>query len=128
MLASLEHIVCMDNLDPTSDSELLQKADACGLKIFPFDEVLAKGQECLASFSGNEPKPDDMCMFSYTSGTTGNPKGVQLSQSNLLYSAVSVNLRAKHLGFTDQDSHLSYLPLAHSFEQVLFATCITYGT
>lgn len=82
----------------------------------------------LAAEGGHEPGPDDFCMFSYTSGTTGNPKGVQLTQSNLLYSANSVKIRAAEYGFTDQDTYISYLPLAHSFEQCLLASALTFGT
>lgn len=36
-------------------------------------------------------------------------------------------MRCGTYGFTDKDSYLSYLPLAHSFEQALFATAITFG-
>jgi len=31
-----------------------------------------------------EPKPDDTFMFSYTSGTTGDPKGVKLTHNMLV--------------------------------------------
>src|SRR5690242_6218482 len=34
-------------------------------------------------------KPDDVCLFSYTSGTTSRPKGVMLSHANLLLPAES---------------------------------------
>lgn len=120
----VKNIICMDNLPENST---LQKADEVGIKVYPFDEVLEQGAKNTA-FEKSEPGPDDFCMFSYTSGTTGNPKGVQLSQSNLLYAAVCVKLRGKEYGFTEDDSYLSYLPLAHSFEQVLFASALTFGT
>lgn len=31
-----------------------------------------------------EPQPEDVYMLSYTSGTTGNPKGVKLTQKMIL--------------------------------------------
>ena len=31
--------------------------------------------------------PDDICCYVYTSGTTGNPKGVMLSHDNLIFEA-----------------------------------------
>lgn len=51
-----------------------------------------------------------------------------MTQSNLLYTAVSIKIRGKEFGFTEEDSYLSYLPLAHSFEQALFASALTFGT
>ncbi len=54
-------------------------------------------------------KPDDLCLFSYTSGTTSRPKGVMLSHSNLLSPAESF---ANAEGVRASDEHLSYLPMA----------------
>jgi long-chain acyl-CoA synthetase len=53
----------------------------------------------------------------YTSGTTGNPKGVVLTHFNVLYEAVST-LEAAGLGDEPQ-RQVSYLPLAHIAERVL---------
>ena len=61
-------------------------------------------------------KPSDIATIIYTSGSTGLPKGVELSQSNIvsqLY-ASSKNFR----GYPD-DVALSVLPLAHIFERML---------
>jgi long-chain acyl-CoA synthetase len=54
-------------------------------------------------------KPDDVCLFSYTSGTTSRPKGVMLSHANLLLPAESF---AAMEGFRASDEHVSYLPMA----------------
>jgi len=51
----------------------------------------------------------------YTSGTTGEPKGVLLSQSNLLSNAITGH---QHLGGLSQgDTFLSFLPLSHVLER-----------
>ena len=54
-------------------------------------------------------KPDDLALFTYTSGTTARPKGVMLSHANLLAPAegfaAAEDIRA-------DDEHLSYLPMA----------------
>jgi len=55
-------------------------------------------------------------MFSYTSGTTGDPKGVKLSHKMLLMAATSVHLHMGDMGLDASDSYISYLPAAHSFE------------
>ena len=54
-------------------------------------------------------KPDDLCLFSYTSGTTSRPKGVMLSHANLLDPA---EVFAAAEGFRAGDEHIAYLPMA----------------
>ena len=52
---------------------------------------------------------DDIALIAYTSGTTGNPKGVMLSFANL---AVSGRLAVELEGLDESDNILSYLPMA----------------
>jgi long-chain acyl-CoA synthetase len=59
---------------------------------------------------------DDPVTLLYTSGTTGNPKGVPLTHHNVLYETVSSRQVA---GLPDGGSSISYLPLAHIAERVL---------
>jgi long-chain acyl-CoA synthetase len=66
-------------------------------------------------------------MFSYTSGTTGDPKGVKLSHKMLVMSGAAVNMKMGKFKLTHDDSYISYLPLAHSFEQALFAMACVCG-
>ena len=59
--------------------------------------------------------PDDICTIVYTSGTTGTPKGVELAHRNLVDTArAAVQVHP----ITDQDSSLSWLPLAHVFGRI----------
>lgn len=59
--------------------------------------------------------PDDTAVILYTSGTTGRPKGAELTHFNLFFNAHYV--RTMLLRFTEQDSALASLPLFHSFGQ-----------
>src|SRR5256714_1608474 len=60
-------------------------------------------------------KPDDLCTIVYTSGTTGDPKGVELAH-RCLVDISRAALQAFPLGETD--SSLSFLPYSHVFERI----------
>lgn len=54
--------------------------------------------------------PNDLMILTYTSGTTGPPKGAMISQANMLYMAA--NLQDIY-GVYPHDEQLGFLPLAH---------------
>lgn len=56
------------------------------------------------------PQPEDLAFLQYTSGSTGNPKGVMLTHANLL-----ANIRAMReaIGADSNDVFVSWLPLYH---------------
>lgn len=73
-----------------------------------------------------KPKPDDVYMFCYTSGTTGDPKAAMLTHRNILSSSSSV-LSVGGVNITEEDTVISYLPLAHSFEKNIFSMSLITG-
>ncbi|MCQ2334727.1 MAG: AMP-binding protein [Paludibacteraceae bacterium] len=60
-----------------------------------------------------EPQPDDLAAIFYTSGTSGNAKGVMLSHRNLCHNVI-VAWHVFHARKTDV--WLSVLPMAHTYE------------
>lgn len=61
-------------------------------------------------------QPEDLASIVYTSGTTGRPKGVMLSHSNMLSNAYC---GMRSVALTPQDRLLSFLPLSHTFERTV---------
>ena len=65
---------------------------------------------------GHTQSPDELLSILYTSGTTGQPKGVMLSAKAF---AIAGGRSVKELQITEQDQYFSYLPLSHAAERFL---------
>ena len=64
-------------------------------------------------FKGYEDRPaDELCGLNYTSGSTGNPKGVMLTVRNF---SANVFLIPRHFPYREGQTYLSVLPFAHIF-------------
>ena len=55
-------------------------------------------------------EPEDLMVLTYTSGTTGPPKGAMISQRNMMFMMVSLQ---KVFNVYPEDQQLGFLPLAH---------------
>jgi long-chain acyl-CoA synthetase len=109
---------------------ILFEGPASGQSELTLADLLAQGREAHAARPDSFDEraramgPDDVCCIIYTSGTTGDPKGVLLTHGNWAYEANGV----KGIGLmTPTDSVMMFLPLAHSFGQVVKAAWLSMG-
>ncbi len=72
----------------------------------------------------HSPELEDPFSLSYTSGSTGNPKGAVLTFRNIAYGATAP---AQQLRMAPNDRLLSYLPLAHITERALIEHLSLYN-
>lgn len=93
------------------------------LKYFSFDQFENIGKNSPSVHI--PPSPEDLATICYTSGTTGLPKGVLLTHGNLIADAAGC-VTSGIIELLSSDVHLSYLPLAHMFEQLIILL-ITYA-
>ncbi|CAI7794087.1 unnamed protein product [Closterium sp. NIES-53] len=99
-----------------------QAAEAAGVKLIPFSQVEEWGAQNPQEHI--PPKPEDLAVLMYTSGTTGDPKGVMLMHRNIIANTTSCPAVLGTSGVTlgSGDRYLSYLPLAHIFERAALAS------
>ena len=69
--------------------------------------------------------PEDVITIVYTSGTSGLPKGVELTQLNLISQIHDTGVKYKF--DLHKDTALSFLPLAHIFERMVMHFYISTG-
>lgn len=75
------------------------------------------------------PSGSSIATLMYTSGTTGDPKGVILKHSNFLSACAGTfdYLKAGNLDFSTNTVYLSYLPLAHIYERAAQVSVCSRG-
>ncbi|KPP68446.1 acyl-CoA synthetase long-chain family member 3b-like [Scleropages formosus] len=73
----------------------------------------------------SRPKPTDIAVIMYTSGSTGIPKGVMISHSNLIAGITGMAERIP--GLCEDDTYIGYLPLAHVLELSAELVCVSHG-
>jgi long-chain acyl-CoA synthetase len=92
-------------------------------KCMSYDELLELGRE----YGENRPdtwalaidaaEPEDLMVLTYTSGTTGPPKGSMISQRNMMFMMETLQTA---YGIYDTDEQLGFLPLAHIAGRVFY--------
>ena len=71
-----------------------------------------------------EIKPEDVALLQYTSGSTGNPKGVMLTQLNLLYNSEYIH---QTFEFNIESVGMNWLPIFHDMGLIGGVLQAAYG-
>ena len=117
---SIKNLICLDQFDKSVQKD----GDDVGIRVLHVNEVIEEGRKHPnTDLEAMAPGFDDIYMFCYTSGTTGDPKAAMLTHGNFL-SAAYGTLQAGGVEFYEDDVWISYLPLAHSFEKAIFTAAL----
>ncbi|MCL2758681.1 MAG: AMP-binding protein [Treponema sp.] len=94
-----------------------------GIRVIGYNDIMAKGKAIISKDGAklieaeiDQGKPDDLATIIFTSGTTGEPKGVMLSHKNIINQPLVAN---RVLGNKPGDIWLTVLPVWHSFERAV---------
>ena len=133
-LGKVKNIIYLHcNEDEGNLEENKNKLKNLGLNLIPYETIISIGKKYLEEKDINiinkpykKVKPDDTFLICYTSGTMDNPKGAMVTTRSLTLATNVMYTIGYHL--SGVDTILSFLPLAHIMEQLIFTVCLLYGT
>ncbi|PSR91437.1 Long chain acyl-CoA synthetase [Actinidia chinensis var. chinensis] len=107
--------------------EQREEVQKFGLAIYAWDEFILLGDN--KQYDLPVKRKSDICTISYTSGTTGDPKGVLISNNSIvtLIGGLKRLLESVNEALSAKDVYLSYIPLAHIFDRVIEEYFISHG-
>ena len=119
-----QYVKCLVLFDGISNESEMKQAEEIGLKVLTLDEVMEEGRNSGVTLEPEKVDKDDYYMLNYTSGTTGDSKGVKVTHWGLLSSAW---LGVDNMQMTENDCYISYLPAPHVFENFIYITTLMTG-
>ncbi|CAH8676677.1 unnamed protein product [Schistosoma haematobium] len=120
--SSLEILIIIAN---DSKFEEVKSRYSSKVSIYLFEELMKLGLNKL--LPKKNPLPTDLYMISYTSGSTGLPKGVLIRHKEIACAVIGLHESSEFKIVNSNSVHLSYLPLPHIMEQVAMSSHILMG-
>jgi long-chain acyl-CoA synthetase len=96
-----------------------------GFKVFTMEELISFGAKNPVTPS-KEVNGDTVWTLCYTSGTTGDPKGVMITQQMFIACVANISYCGIDIK-PGKEACLSYLPLAHVAERMIYFSVFYYG-
>ena len=119
-LKNLSYAILYDYTTNCDSTRLLEELKNAGFISFSFTSTFLKENTTVKNSDLIMSKPDTTMTICYTSGTTGAPKGVMISQRNMISSLETIK-RDTGVVLDEYGAHLSFLPLAHIFERIIIS-------
>ncbi|XP_077000644.1 long-chain-fatty-acid--CoA ligase 1 isoform X4 [Tamandua tetradactyla] len=122
LTTSLKTLVIMDPYG----IDLVEQGKKYGVEIMSMKALEDLGK--VNRWKPKPPTPEDLAVICFTSGTTGNPKGALITHQNIVCDCSAfVKATEKMLELNPSDTHISYLPLAHMYEQLMQCVMLCHG-
>lgn len=96
------------------------------MELSKLEEIGANDHDNVLEKMTNKPTKDSLAIIMYTSGSTGMPKGVEITQGNIVASMAGMKGVLPVFNVEDE-VYISYLPLAHVMELVCELLLVTMG-
>ncbi len=119
-LTTVTHVIYFS---PSLDQSVIELSNSVGLTLVQYEEALKEGLN-IKDVEFDKVTPDTFYTFSYTSGTTGMPKGVMLTHRNFVSNLAGLQVFDGVFKVRDDDVYYSYLPLAHVFERCILLLAV----